>query len=201
MPNRAYLSVWCRNFTTETMAESLERLLETIPLSVAQPGFGSLVIRAVDTAQPPLVEHDLRGQIVTASELMELAKPHLQDDVALETQAAWDVWTRDASGIWRQSPERIEILCCGSEFDDALAAEMGHFRADVGLAELFTSGWLPESGHAGAGAGVEKIRENARKLFDWMQRIEATSMAGRYLPWSEDDENFEARLDEILAAG
>lgn len=202
MPDRAYLSVWCRNPASESMAESLHGLLETVPLSASQPGFASLVIRAVDTAQPPLIEHDLRGQMVTAGELIELARPHLQGDVALEAQAAWDLWTRDAGGIWRQSPQRLEVLCCGPEFDDALAAEMGHFRADLGLAELFTGEmWRADGAGTAERLALEKLRENVRKLFDWMRRIEATSRAERYLPWSEDDESFEARLDEILAAG
>ena len=45
----------------------------------------------------------------------------------------------------------------------------------------------------------ERTRENIRKLLDWMQRIERTLPVDRALLWSEGEENFEARIEEILA--
>ncbi|HVA16985.1 MAG TPA: hypothetical protein VMV59_04640, partial [Candidatus Dormibacteraeota bacterium] len=46
----------------------------------------------------------------------------------------------------------------------------------------------------------EKTRANIRKLYDWMERIEAALPVERYQLWSEGEENFEARMEEILAA-
>lgn len=46
----------------------------------------------------------------------------------------------------------------------------------------------------------EKARENIRKLYDWMRQVEAALPVERYRLWSEGEENFEARMEEILAA-
>ena len=46
----------------------------------------------------------------------------------------------------------------------------------------------------------EKTRENIKALFDWVRRIEQALPVERLRLWSEGEENFEARLEEILAA-
>jgi hypothetical protein len=45
----------------------------------------------------------------------------------------------------------------------------------------------------------EKTRENIQKLMGWMRAVEGTLPVERFRLWSEGEENFEARLDEILA--
>jgi len=45
----------------------------------------------------------------------------------------------------------------------------------------------------------ERTRENIQILFRWLQEAEAAVPLERYRLWSEGEENFEARLDEILA--
>jgi hypothetical protein len=46
----------------------------------------------------------------------------------------------------------------------------------------------------------DKTRENIRKLFEWVRHIEKALPVERIRQWSEGEENFEARLEEILAA-
>ena len=46
----------------------------------------------------------------------------------------------------------------------------------------------------------EKTCENIRRLMNWMRAAETATPAERSRLWSEGEENFEARLDEILAA-
>jgi hypothetical protein len=46
----------------------------------------------------------------------------------------------------------------------------------------------------------EKTRENIKALFDWVRRMEKALPIERLRLWSEGEENFEARLEEILAA-
>jgi hypothetical protein len=46
----------------------------------------------------------------------------------------------------------------------------------------------------------EKTRENIKALFDWVRRIELALPVSKLRLWSEGEENFEARLEEILAA-
>jgi hypothetical protein len=45
----------------------------------------------------------------------------------------------------------------------------------------------------------QKTRENIQRLMDWVEAIEQALPLERYRLWSEGEENFEARLDEILA--
>jgi len=71
MANRAYVRFWIRDDSVdprrERLLERFERLLETVPLSAARPGFSSLVIRAVNFSEIPLAEHDLRGALAAFS--------------------------------------------------------------------------------------------------------------------------------------
>ena len=45
----------------------------------------------------------------------------------------------------------------------------------------------------------QKTRENIRKLVGWTEQIERVLPIERWRLWSEGEENFEARLDSILA--
>ena len=77
MPNRAYASVWVRDFNEESMLSHLEHFLSTVPLASTPPGFTGLVIRAVDFTETPVEEHDLRGYLTTPAEVVNLAKTYL----------------------------------------------------------------------------------------------------------------------------
>ena len=44
-----------------------------------------------------------------------------------------------------------------------------------------------------------KTRENIQKLFNWVEAIERALPVERSELWSEGEENFEARLDAIVA--
>jgi hypothetical protein len=222
MPNRAFASIWVRGFNDENMLSHLDHLLATVPLASSPPGFTALTIRAVDFAEAPLEEHDLRGYPTTPVEIVDLAREHRSADVSYEVAARWDLWVRDKeSATWKLQPERLDLFSYGLEYDGGVFAESGHFLADLGFEHLFT-------GHAGLlgtnGARVaepqhpeearflmwmsqpqnlreyqEKTRENIRKLMGWMRAVENALPVERFRLWSEGEENFEARIDEILA--
>ena len=222
MANRAYASIWSRNFSEETQIEQWRALLETVPFSGGRPGFTDLVIRAVDTAETPILEQDLRSGEYGARVLAELAQEHAHQDCSYETQAFWDLWTWDESDArWVQKAQPLGIVCYGSDFDEGIWKDQGHFLIDAGFEHFFT-------GHAGL-LGFrqrraeparhpdeekfvavmsqpesiqiyqEKTQENIRKLYDWVARIETAIPVERYQLWSEGEENFEARMEEILA--
>jgi hypothetical protein len=222
MPNRAYASVWVRDFNDQEMLKHFERLLATVPVSSTPPGFTSLTIRAVGFAEAPLEEHDLRGYLTTPAEIVELAREHRAPDICYEVAARWDLWVRDQEAAsWKQKPERLDLFCYGPDFENGEFVESGHFLADLGFEHLFT-------GHAGLLAGEngrvaqpqhpdearflmwmsqpqnlreyqEKTRENIQKLLGWTRAVEEAVPVERFRLWSEGEENFEARLDEILA--
>jgi hypothetical protein len=222
MPNRAYASVWIRNFDESNLLSHFEKFLATVPVATAPAGFTELIVRAVDATETPLGEYDLRGQIFTPAEIVELARTSVSGDVCFEVTARWDLWVRDLETAgWKKGPERLTFFCHGPEYDNQVSAESGHFMADLGFEHLFT-------GHAGlltpGNPSVaepehpdearflmwmsqpqnlreyhERTRENIQKLMGWMRAAEETMPVERIRLWSEGEENFEARLDEILA--
>jgi hypothetical protein len=228
--NRAYLKVWCREVTPETLPGLLRGFLETVPFSRTRPGFTQLVLRAVETAEAPVVERDLRSGPATPAGIIELLGESLQMDSSLELEAWWDLWIFDpASGQWAEGPQRLEIFCHAPEFEEGMWREAGHFSADLGFEHLFT-------GHAGIlGNGrpssaapaapqhpaeeeflrrmsqpetlreyAGRTRENIRRLQGWAHRIaQGLPLAPQQgiVLTSEGEEDFEARLDAIESAG
>jgi hypothetical protein len=222
MPNRAYASVWVRGFNEENMLSHFERFLAAVPLASSPPGFTGLVIRAVGFAESPLEEHDFRGYMTTPAEIASLAKARHSGDVCYEVSARWDLWIRDKeTASWKLQPSRVDISCYGPEFDEGVYAESGHFLVDLGFEHLFTghagllnaeSGRVAEPQHPEEARFLmwmsqpqnlrqyqEKTRENIQKLMGWMRAVEDTLPVERILLWSEGEENFEERLDHILA--
>ncbi len=222
MANCAYVSLWAKSFREENMLDLFTQLLKTVPFSAQQPGITELVIRAVDPTEAPLLERDLGTRPLDPVEVAEMAKEHQHSDSAYEIQTHWDLWSYDASrGRWELAPQRLHLTCHGVEYDGGVYAEAGHFQADIGFEHLFTGharllGLHPESVPA-AQHPLEaeflawmaqpenlreyhqKTRENIQRLLDWLGVIEEELPVERYRLWSEGEENFEARLDEILA--
>lgn len=223
MSNRTYLRLWTHDLSESTMLEQFRRLLDTVPFSAARPGFSKFVVRAVDAAETPLVEGDLRNHPLGAAEIATLTAEYLNSDSAYIVAAHWDLWVfDDAAGAWQLEPQRLEIVCHGEDYDGGVSHEVGNFQADLGFEHMFT-------GHAGllrsrerrAGSPQhpaealflarmtrpdrlreyhEKTRENIQQLLGWVRRIERALPVERYRMWSEGEENFEACLDDILAA-
>ena len=155
MANRAYASIWVRDFSAETLLERWKTFLQTVPVSTGHPGFSELVIRAVDTAETPILEQDLRSGEYDAQVLVDLASEHVHSDSSYETQAWWDLWMYDARGNrWELKPEPLAIHCCGDEFDEGLSQEQGHFLVDAGFEHVFT-------GHAGLLGDRKSTRLNS----------------------------------------
>jgi hypothetical protein len=222
MPNRAYASFWVRNLDVANMLSHFEHFLGTVPLAAGPVGFTELVIRAVDWTESPIAEFDLRSQGLTVAEIVELARVHLASDVCFEVTALWDLWLRDMeSASWKKKPERLHFSCFGPDYDQGIFAESGHFLADLGFEHMFTghAGLLSaETGHVARPEHPdearflmwmsqpqnlreyqEKTRENIQKLMAWVRLVEESLPIERIRLWSEGEENFEARLDEILA--
>lgn len=221
MANHAYASFWIRERPAETMLNRFERWLETFPLSSTWREFTGLVIRAVSPSEAPLAEHDLRGTIAAASDVIALAREHDSADCSYEVEAPWDAWQRNLeTGVWEKKPEQVLLICNGADYDDGAAKESGDFLADVGLEHLFTghAGLLGSYGARSAPSDpveaeflawmtheehlheyYEKTRANIQLLVTWVDSVEKALPLERHLLWSEGEENLEARLDEILA--
>jgi hypothetical protein len=223
MANHAYLRVWCREFPEERILEVFGNFLETVPFSASRPGFTHLVIRAVDFAETPILEQDMRAVPLEPAGILEMARDHIQRDCALEVRADWDLWVYEGEPArWQNLAQPLELSCYGEDFADGFWRENGHMGADLGFEHLFTghSGLLgfrqtapaapasPEEARflasmeepANLQMYRDKTRENIRTLFNWVRQIESGVRVERIRAWSEGEENFEARLEEILAA-
>lgn len=224
MSNQSYLGVWCNDFSEDRMIERFGDFLGTVPFSATKPGFSYLTIRAVDPTESPIFEQDLRSVPLDPAGIVELAKDHLHSDCAFEAQGHWDLWAFDpGNGAgWRDEPRPIELICYGQDYDGGAWEQNGHLQANLGFEHFFTghAGLLGMHRDSTAAAQSpeearfleamawpenlekyqERTRENIRRLMEWVRTIERAVPEGRVKLWSEGEDNFEARLEEILAA-
>jgi len=146
MANRAYLRVWTRDFSEETMIAEFARFLASVPLSESHAGFDQLTVQAVDATEIPIVEWDFREQNYGPAEVAALAAQQLYADVAYIVDAKWDLWAFDIETLkWQHGPQPLVILCQGKDYDDGAAATEGQFSADLGFEHLFTG--MPGCSH------------------------------------------------------
>src|SRR2546429_8872285 len=100
MANHAYLRVWTRDFSLQTMLAEFARFLTTAPLSATQNAFDELIVQAVDTTEIPVAEWDLRPLKVGPAEGAALAVQHLDSGSAYIAGAKWEPW-----GVAIERPE------------------------------------------------------------------------------------------------
>ena len=224
MSNQAYLSIWCKDFPEDRILERFGNFLATVPFSTTKPEFTHLMIRAVDSLEPPLLEQDLRAVPLDSSGIVEIAKDHLHNDCSYEVRSHWDLWAfADDPTQWRLQAQPLEIFCHGEEFDEGFWQENGHLEVNFGFEHFFTGhGGLLAPGAASnpfassdhpiehtfrqwmsVSANLKeyhaKTRENIQQLFRWIEAVESALPVERSELWSEGEENFEARLDAIAA--
>jgi len=222
MANHAYLRVWTRDFSFETMLAEFARFLTTAPLSPTLPTFTELIVQAVDPSETPAAEWDLRASAVGPAEVCAMAAQHLNADTAYIVSGKWDLWSFDIETMkWQNKPEPLTLTCHGLLYDDGVAATSGQFEADLGFEHLFTGhGGLLAPGAASNPFDTSdhpmermfrqwmsvsnnlkeyhaKTRVNIQQLFNWMDAIGQALPVERSELWSEGEENFEARLDAI----
>jgi hypothetical protein len=224
MANHAYLRVWTRDFSLETMIAEFARFLTTAPLSASHNSFEELIVQAINPGETPVAEWDLRSLNTGPAEVAAMAAQHLNSDTAYIVSAKWDLWSFDIESLkWQQKPEPLLLTCHGLDYDDGIAANSGHFLADLGFEHFFTGhgGLLAPGGASNPFASSDhpvehtfrqwmaasnnlkeyhaKTRENIQQLFHWVEAIERALPVERSELWSEGEENMEARLDAILA--
>ena len=224
MANRAYLRVWTRDFAESTMIAEFARFLATVPLSDSRQAFDSLIVQPVDAGENPTAVWDLRPLDHGAAEVAALAIQHLHADSAYIVEAKWDLWELDMDSLkWKKHPQPLLLTCNGVEYDGGIAVSEGHFCADLGFEHFFTghagllapgaaSNPFDSSDHPvehtfrqwmKAGENLKeyhaKTRENIQQLFNWIEAVESALPVERSELWSEGEENFEARLDAIVA--
>ncbi|PWT88223.1 MAG: hypothetical protein C5B56_09140 [Proteobacteria bacterium] len=206
------------------MIAEFARFLTSAPLSESHPFFDELIVQAVDPSETPVAEWDLRGQGFGPAEAAALAAQYLNPDSAYIASAQWDLWSFDIETLkWQRKPQPFVLMCYGPLYDGGVATTAGQFSADLGFEHFFTGhgGLLAPSAASNpfessdhpvehtfrrwmstAGNRAEyhaKTRENIQQLTGWLDAISGALPVQRSELWSEGEENFEARLDAILA--
>ena len=203
------------------MLENFQRFLETAPFSTQAPTFAHLIIRAVGPAEPPLVEAGLQDTNADAAAVAQLIAEHLHSDCSYELECWWDLWTYALENrTWELRPQPLLIFCRGEDYGDGCARADGQIEVHLGFEHFFTARAevldaatilaAPENPAESAFVTVmsqdqernihhEKTRDNVRRLLEWVGRARAMPKVERIRLWSEGEENFEARMDEILA--
>jgi len=224
MSNRAYLRVWTRDFSEKTMIPEFARFLTTAPLSEGEGRFQQLTVQAVDATEAPVSEWDLKEGTFGPAEVAALAAQYLNEDTAFIVEAQWDLWSFNTDTLkWIYGPQPLVLICSGKSYDEGVAATAGHFNADLGFEHLFTGhagllaptaaknpsdnsdhpvertfrNWMAST--ANLKQYHQKNSENIQTLFAWVEAVEAALPVERSELWSEGEDNFEARLDAILA--
>ena len=224
MANRAYLRVRTRDFSEASMIAQFARFLTTAPLSESRPYFDELTVQPIDPTEPPAAEWDVHDGTYGAPEIAALAAQHLNADSAYIVYARWDLWTFDVDTVtWKRGPQPLILTCNGPEYDNGAATSEGHFVADLGFEHLFTGhggilapavatnpfdnsdhpiektfrSWMSVEANRKIYAG--KTSENIQHLMNWVESISRALPVERSELWSEGEENFEARIDAILA--
>jgi hypothetical protein len=218
------MRVWTRDFSESTMIAEFARFLTTVPLTEGEGRFQQLTIQAVDATESAVAEWDLKEGTFGPAEVAALAAAHLNEDTSFIVDAQWDLWSFNIERLkWLHGPQPLVLICNGKSYDDGVATTAGQFHADLGFEHLFTG----HAGLLAPGAAKnpfdssdhpiektfrnwmassenlkqyhQKTKENIQKLFGWVEAVEAALPVERSELWSEGEDNFEARLDAILA--
>jgi hypothetical protein len=206
----------------ETLPNLLREFLETVPYSRVRPACTRLAARAVDHAEAPILERDLRTAPLAPAEIVTELGGLLEADSSVELEAWWDLWVYETeSGTWKEQPQRLELVFNAPEFDDGAWRDAGHLVADLGFEHLFTghAGLLSSGGRGGAApqhpaereflarmARPEALAEyaartceNIGRLKGWVQRVAQTLPVERFVLESEGEEDFEGRMEEVAS--
>jgi hypothetical protein len=161
MADQLYLSLWYPNFRFEALPAALTCVLRQFA-NVASAGAGAnayskrvatTTVYPISFNESPTYQRiyvnderakenpDTAGSII--EDAVAEAAEYLHDDMAVEFEMRWNLWTPDISPaapaeaqldtLWRLEPRTVRILGFGPEFDDAGYEQNGHIRIDFGL--------------------------------------------------------------------
>lgn len=189
MANYAYLNLWLRDFSIEAGLAHLEKLLGLFPVSPLRPGF-RLVVRSLDQAQSPSLEADL---LASPADVRAAAGEYLHEDTVYEVTAHWNLWQLSEEDEWQEDPSPVEMLLHGQEFDAGRFREAGHLQLKLSHERLYVV--PPERSPQDY---LRYVRENARRLFTFLHKVEGSLPVAEHRLWSEGEPAFAQHLEETL---
>jgi hypothetical protein len=192
MADRLYLSLWFPTFEEPEMMPRALSVLKQFPFSASRPGVGHLAVHGISWNEPPLFEETFDSR-AAPEQAIQLATEHVHSDHAYEFDAMWDLWTPEMGGgldtTWRLTPEPVQFLIHGTDFDDETFQEHGHIEIDFGLDTPFLHEELDLDEQS-----ENRVKANVQKLVAFTSAVEKNAgVTGRIL-WSDSDENLVQKL-------
>jgi hypothetical protein len=171
-----------------------EKLLRLFPFSQREQGQSTILVEAVSSNEPPLLERPVNGPM-DVDEALRIFAGYSGDDVSYGLDSWWDLW--QFTGDWVLAPAPVGLSCFGSEFDngaDAQVADQEDLRIDFGVDAHF----LPAEEIVG---GKNLLASNIRSLLRLVHELDSALPARRRRLETESGENFADRLQQALAEG
>jgi hypothetical protein len=183
MADPLFLSLWLRDFSPLALPLYFRKTIDAFPHSRLRPG-AILRVHAIDWREAPLLE-EIYSEDFDSKEAAKRAQEFLHPDSGFQLEAFWDLWRWD--GDWSLQPARVSIEATGPEFESDLGE---HIRLDFGDESLF----LP----CERSDQLRPVQSNIRSLLHLAKDLETELPVGKRLLWSETDQNFVKRLQELL---
>lgn len=166
------------------MLKHFEKVLQAFPYSKLATRGPVLRVRAVEMAEPPLIEREFPKD--ATGELIRASAEFTHEDCCVEVDALWDLWQYD--GEWKLAPSATGLFCFGPDFEN----ETGdHLRIEFGLDSRF----LPMEGVEGS---LRMGQSNLRSLLHLVSDIERALPVEKRRMWSESGVNFAEVLAETV---
>jgi hypothetical protein len=186
LAEQLFLSFWLRGFRGETMLGHFGRMLERFPFSTQSAGQRMLRIYAIEFVEPSLVDYPIPAEM-SPDEIVETARPSMNDDCGCLLEGAWDLWQYEDE--WKLRPSPVTLACFGPQFNNDWE---DHLRLEAG----FDSHFLPQPRFPDSEA---KVQSNIRGLLRLAHELDGALPVDKRLLWSESGENFAERLQSTLA--
>lgn len=189
--DRLYLSIWLTRMGRANRVLQFEKLLRTFPFSQRPQPQSTLIIQAIDTTEPPLLERAFNGTFDVA-EVIGILGDYSGDDVAYRLETWWDLWLHDND--WVIAPVRVALCCFGPDFDngtDAGAADQEDLRVEFGV----DSHYLPRHDIPGS---AKLIESNIKSLLHLVHELDSVLLVENRKLETESGQNFADRLQQIL---
>lgn len=193
MTDQLFLAMWLTRQARRERVKYFEKALRLFPYSQREQPQSSVLIQAISTAEPPLLERQLNGPF-DVDAAIETFYDYQGDDIAYIIEAWWDLWQFEKD--WELRPARVVLSCFGTEFDNGTernAGEQEDLRIDFGV----DSNFLPRTEIAGSAKLTESNIKSLLRLVHELEQI--LPVETRKLE-TESGENFADRLQRLLSA-
>ncbi len=189
--DQLYLSIWLERNARASRRRHFEKLLRLFPFSQREQGQNTIVIQAVDSTEPPLLERPMNGPL-DVDEVLEVLGDYTGDDVAQRVETWWDLW--QYTDNWVLVPARVTLACLGPEFDNGAGYKPGE-QEDLRIEFGVDLHYLPQPEVPGS---TRMVESNIKSLLRLVHELDSALPVEKRRLETESGENFAERLQQML---